>query len=225
MLFPNQKVFVPGFTEIRDNAGALIDDVNKIRLGPEFVLSKNTADPSANLSVAAYIASQIAAGNATAPVLIQKATLSGASFTSSAWTAGIYSKIRVDFNILISGGYLRIQMNADSGTNYFDVGTTNAAGALSADNSDIAVLGYSRIAATLASVSKSVGFTEFDITTDGSPRLGTANSAAFKPATGTSKILRSTSFGWTNTATDVTFITLSTDVAFSGTIRIYGTPI
>jgi hypothetical protein len=68
-VLPNNKIFMPGFTRIADDAGFVIENRNNIRLGPEFVLTDNTADPSASISVAAAIATAATAAQAASQPL------------------------------------------------------------------------------------------------------------------------------------------------------------
>jgi hypothetical protein len=44
-----------GFLEIADDAGNVIDDVNRLRLGPDFTLTRNPSDPSAVIAVSGVL--------------------------------------------------------------------------------------------------------------------------------------------------------------------------
>ena len=115
MALPTPKMPLPGFRLIADDSGSYIDDVNNIRLGPEFVLTRNTADPSAVISVSAYIAAQLAASVPCSKLLDQ--SFSAASVTIP-FTANQYKKI--DVNISINGGYLNtIAMTGLSAASYY----------------------------------------------------------------------------------------------------------
>lgn len=134
MGLPTPKMPLPGFRLIADNAGSYIDDVNNIRLGPEFVLSRNIADPSAAISVSEYVNSQIASAllAAKGPVPIASGDLT-TGVISIPFTANQYAKIDVyvDYD---SYGFASIAMTGLSNGTYdyqFDyaTGSTLAAGA------------------------------------------------------------------------------------------------
>lgn len=117
MALPTSKQPLPGFRLIADDAGSYIDDVNNIRLGPEFVLTRNTADPSAAVSVSAYIAAQIASAVAGAPVRI--ATDVGFSAVASVTiplVANQYRKVEVMMNYSTGGPSSVVLTGLSNGT-------------------------------------------------------------------------------------------------------------
>lgn len=252
MPLPTSKQPLPGFRLIADNAGSYIDDVNNIRLGPEFVLSRNTADPSAVVSVAQYIEDQIAAAIAAAvpnsgseigrlalPVLIDK--LEGASavagFTSTSFTANAYRKLILEFQGSISGGsYAGFRVNNDTATNYADGGSylpTNGGGVAGAfSDGASAANGFARVAhantagGSPASGQFTVDFFPLKKGTSGR-RVGHFRSYMYantnNPA---SDMIFSGSFAWNNSGTDVTQIRVinSGSETFTGDFYLWGVP-
>jgi hypothetical protein len=126
MALPGSKAPLPGYKLIVDSNGNYIDDVPNIRLGSEFVLSRNAADPSANISVAAYVAAQIAAaapvnsgvlpGRVMTPVLIDEQTVTGTTYTSPTWAANLYRKLFFELSCSSGGGNITFTCGGLSGT-------------------------------------------------------------------------------------------------------------
>lgn len=82
MALPAPKMPLPGFRLIVDNAGNYIDDVGNIRLGSEFALSRNAADPSAVITIPG------------AEVPIVTTPFASAASVSASFAAGLYKEIR-----------------------------------------------------------------------------------------------------------------------------------
>jgi hypothetical protein len=139
MALPTSKQPLPGFRLIADDAGSYIDDVNNIRLGPEFVLTRNAADPSAAVSVSAYIAAQIAAATAAFPVDVVMSQAFSAGSITIPFTANKYK--RLDVNIDVDAGTIStIALTGMAAGSYgqeqlFGSNSTAAAGASLAANS------------------------------------------------------------------------------------------
>lgn len=166
-------------------------------------------------------------GRPGTPVLIASASVSAvATYTSPTWPAEKYQEIIIEVDANTSGfSYFRFQANADAGANYFDAGTNNSNNTASGDSNYTGTNGFARVgvAANLSAGDLHTSIHFYPLTT-GRGRFGFARSLGV----GTSISLsygRETAFYWTNTATAVTFVTLSVSgVTMTGQIRVWGVP-
>lgn len=159
------------------------------------------------------------------PVQIDKQSLSAVtSYTSRTWPAGAYRKIVIDLVGTMSGfTYVQFQANADASAKYVDLGTDNNT-AVASDSSGHAILNWARCGVSVAASGFSDVITFFPLTTGGI-RTGTSVSSSITAGATTTMFQRGTSFGWTDTSTDVTFVTISTTTAtFTGTVIVLGYP-
>jgi len=155
MALPTSKQPLPGFRLIADDAGSYIDDVNNIRLGPEFVLSRNAADPSASISVAQYIQNQIAAaivntgsvaGRLGIYELIDMQTVTGTTYTSPTWSANKYRSLKFECVSISGCGTSTITLTGISGT--YTYGIWYITGSAGSTANDTAWVGGSTAPAT-----------------------------------------------------------------------------
>ena len=140
MSLPTPKMPLPGFRLIADDSGSYIDDVNNIRLASEFVLTRNTADPSAKISVSAYVQAQIASATAGLPVTLDDSEFSAVTSKTITIPAGVYKRIQVKLRLAsgtATGG--TYSLTGISATAYREVifGQTGVAGSLTGNGSEL----------------------------------------------------------------------------------------
>ena len=154
-------------------------------------------------------------------------TLTAATtYTSPTWAAGLYREIKIAFSGSFSGfAYLGFRANNDSGNNYVDIGIDNNT-APSNDSSAPATLGYARCAVSVTAGIKVEDEIHFYPLTDGLQRRGKSDGGAHGSGALNTHYHRMVSFAWTDTATDVTFITLlmTTAATMSGKVQVWGLP-
>jgi hypothetical protein len=168
------------------------------------------------------------AGRVFLPVLIGQSALAAVtSFTSTAWTAGAYRELIIYFRGQASAlTFLGLRANNDSGLNYLDMGIIENSGAVGQVSDPVGTDGYARIGVVTTASTKWQVEAHFFPLTDGLERMGWSVSGAFGNGTLAGSYKRDVSFGWSNTATDITFITLisSTGATMTGTVEVWGVP-
>ncbi len=118
--------------------------------------------------------------------------------------------------------YVQLQANADAGLNYLDVGLNNNA-APATDSSPIGTVGFARIGVNVTAGAALVFDFNFYPLTTGNLRPGDATSTAVAPGIINTSYQRLTSFAWSDTSTNCTFITLSVTAAtLTGKLWLYG---
>lgn len=167
------------------------------------------------------------AGRTRTPILISESSLAAAgSYTSPSWSAGAFREIIVYFNGKFSAfSYMGFRANNDSGLNYTDLGIINNT-AVSGDSSVVGTLGFARCSVAVTANIKIHDEIHFFPLTDGLQRVGTSNGGSVGGGVLATDYQRIVTFGWTDTATDVTFITLipSGAATMTGEVEVWGVP-
>lgn len=165
-------------------------------------------------------------GRLVCPVQIDYAALTAASsFVSANWTPGKYREIIVKFQGSFSAfSYLGFRANTDAGTNYEDIGLDNNTAA-SNDGSAGGVLGFARCGVLVSAGACITDEIRFFPLTDGNNRVGWSIGGSMTGTLGSS-YQRIVSFGWLDTTTDVTGISLlpSAAATITGVVNVYGIP-
>jgi hypothetical protein len=147
-----------------------------------------------------------------------------ATYTSPSWTAGLYRKIILELECSASAfTYFRFQANALATSVYTDLGT-NCNSAVSVDSAPKGTNGFARVGINAGAGTASTLHLEFWPLTSGRTRTGLATSMSDgNSATLGNSFGRMVQFAFNDTATDVTFITVTVTAAtMTGIAKLYG---
>jgi hypothetical protein len=175
-----------------------------------------------------FVNSGTALGRAEIPIMLDRQTPSAVSTVITAtFVAGSQRKIILTYKGARGPAdmYFGLRFNADSGTNYIDLGALSNS-APSSDSSPSATLGYARLARFQAAAGAPGEWrAEIDPRTDGLYRTGRSRADSFTTGVIGLDEQRTQSFAWTDTATNVTFFTIiATAGSMTGVFEMWGVP-
>jgi hypothetical protein len=179
------------------------------------------------LEILAQQATQRATLGAYNLVPLDFAVLNGvATYTSPVWTPNAYRKLIVDLDVVATAfSYIRFQANAVGALTYTDIGLNNNSAA-STDPAAKGTNGFARVGINAGAGTNATMHLEFWPLTSGRTRNGLSVSMSDgNSATIGNSFGRMTQFSFNDTATDISFITLSVAAAtMTGTIKLLGEP-
>jgi hypothetical protein len=159
-------------------------------------------------------------------VQIDQATLTAAAtYTSPTWAAGLYRKIILEYEGSVSAfSYFRLQANAVATNVYTDIGLNTNTAAPSNDSHVKGTNGFAIVGVCIAAGNSNVMRTEFWPLTTGRTRCGISTSMSDNNSVTLGNSMgRATQFAFNDTATDVTFVTMTVAAAtMTGVVKLYG---
>lgn len=170
--------------------------------------------------------------SASALVLLGQQTLSAANtYTTPTFAAGLYRKVMVDFVGKVTTGaaagtLLGLVVNADTGTNYCDLGWSQPA-FLTGEGSGFGTLGYAKVGRwNIGNLANAAFKAYVEVFTEklGYARMGFARAHSNLTTVGVEFY---NDFAWSDTTSDITSLTIKTITStdtISGKIKVWGEP-
>jgi len=191
------------------------------------VLTANGAGlaPSFQAPAPSFTNSGVTAGRAWIPILIQEQALAGATYTTPTWAAGTYRTIWIELDVSSTGfSYVKLRVNADSGNNYNDQ-LANWLNTAAVGDPSFGANGYAKVGILgNGNPDRCHHDIYFNPLTTGRQRFGRTGPNLGSSGVNATSYTTVGAFEWTNTATDVTSLTVFADLTMTGKISVWGVP-